>query len=91
MATVDKKLDKWLNNTPKDEPKERVLAMLKRFFPDNYEEKRGSHIVVKDERLIGVHGFGPEGDFDIPVSGGQRVKGWYLKQLAYAIEIIREG
>jgi len=91
MAKVDKILDRWLNNTPTDEPIERVIAILNRFFPDQYEHKRGSHIVVRDERLIGIQGYGPDGDFDIPVKGGKRVKGWYLKKLAYTIEFLREA
>ena len=90
MTRVEKKLDRWIDNTPKDAPKDEVLSMLDRFFPDRYEMKSGSHIVVRDSRLKGIPDYGPDGDFDIPVQGGQRVKGFYLKKLAQAIRFLQE-
>lgn len=89
MSKVEKRLSKWLSATPTDVPVDEVLSILKRFFDGKYEQK-GSHIVVTDKRLIGIPGYGPLGDFCVPVKGGQRVKGVYLKRLAETIDILEE-
>lgn len=91
MAKVDKRLDKWLNNTPKDVPRHEVEAMLDRFFPNQWRMSSGSHIVVSDDNLKGLEDYGPKGDFDIPVHGGKRVKGYYLKKLVYTINLYRRN
>jgi hypothetical protein len=91
MTTVKKTLEKWLNNTPKYEPKSKVLAVLKRFFPGQYEQKSGSHIVIQDDKLkLFPDKYGPNGEFHIVITGGQRVKGFYLKDLAKTIKLLEE-
>ncbi len=85
-----KRIQSWLENTPRDAPFDEVEAILKRYFPGHCLKKSGSHIVVTDDRLIGFRGFGPVGDFTVPVKSGQRVKGYYLKRLAQAINMIKE-
>lgn len=90
MTKVDKTLERWLKNPPKEVPKERVLAIIERFFPGQHETKRGSHIVIRDKRLVGIGDYGPDGSFDIPVKGGQKVKGFYLKRLAGTIKLLEE-
>ena len=90
MTKVDKTLEKWLKNPPKEAPRGEVLAIIKRFFPGQYETKRGSHIVIRDERLVGLRDYGPDGSFDIPVKGGQKVKGFYLKRVARTIKLLEE-
>lgn len=90
MSKVEKILKRWLTNTPKDAPKDKVIGLIKRFFPGQYKQESGSHIVIQDDRLIGIGGYGPEGDFDIPIKGGQKVKGWYLKKLAQTIKLLGE-
>lgn len=90
MSKADKTIKKWLNNTPTDAPIDRVTPILDRFFgKDHYEKKSGSHIVVSDERLKGVEGYGPDGDFSVPVKSGQKVKGCYLKRIAQTIDYLR--
>lgn len=90
MSKVDKLLDKWLNNTPTDAPVNSVIAMIDRFFPDQWEQKGSSHIIVWDKKLIGVPEYGPKGDFAIPVKGGQKVKKFYLKRLSSTIKLLEE-
>ncbi len=90
MTKVDKTLEKWLKNPPQEVPKRRVLAVVERFFPGQYETKSGSHIVIRHEKLIGIQEYGPDGSFDIPVKGGQKVKGFYLKKLARTIRLLEE-
>lgn len=90
MTKADKRLEKWLTDPPKDAPKEQALAMLERFFPGQWEKKSGSHIVCQDDRLKDHPECGPNGDFDIAVKGGQKVKGLYLKKLAYIIMFLEE-
>jgi len=90
MAHVDKLIDKWIYNTPKDAPKDQVISVIKRFFQDQYEQKTGSHIIIQDDRLIGINDYGPNGDFSVAISGGQKVKGWYLKKLASTIRLLEE-
>jgi len=90
MGRLEKRINKWLNSPPFDAPAEEVQAVLKSHFPGRFRRKPGSNIVVRDERLRFSHGFEPFGEFTIPVSGGQRVKGRYLQRLARAIRIIEE-
>ena len=44
---------------------------------------------IRDDRLIG-HPEIIEGTFTVPVNGGQKVKGYYLKRLANLIEYMKE-
>jgi len=90
MAKIQKKLEKWLENTPTEVPVNEVEAVLTRFFPGQYERKAGSHIVVRDPRLKGLPDYGPSGDFTIPVKRGQKVKGYYLKDLVKTIKFLKE-
>jgi len=89
MGQADKKLRKWLNNPPTHAPVDTVRAMLRRFF-DSVEWKGGSHIIVTDDRLQGMKDVGPLNDYSVPVSGGQRVKGRYLRWIAEAVQYIEE-
>ena len=90
MAKVEKILDKWLNNTPTDEPIEKVNAIIERFFSGQYSQSSSSHIVIQDDRLKGFHDYGPAGDFTVIVKSGQRVKGRYLRRLALTIKLLEE-
>jgi|WetSurMetagenome_2_1015567.scaffolds.fasta_scaffold02398_13 hypothetical protein len=90
MGKAEKRLKSWSQNTPPDAPVGEVKAVLKRYFPGKYEEKAGSHIVVRHEKLKGCQEFGINGEFTIPVKSGQKVKGWYLKRLVRAIELVEE-
>lgn len=90
MSRVEKILEKWLNDPPVEVPKEGVLAMIKRFFPGQYEQGSGSHIVIRDDRLIDIPNYGPAGDFDVVIKGGQKVKGFYLRKLAQTIKLLED-
>ena len=90
MARVDKKLERWANNTPKHAPKEDVLAIIERFFSRQYKQTSSSHIVIQDDRLGGYPECGPAGDFTVVISGGQKVKGHYLRRLAQIIRFLEE-
>jgi hypothetical protein len=90
MSRAEKKISRWLENPPTDAPKDEVIAVVQRFFAGRFEFKAGSHIVVRDERLRGYPNYGPDGDFTIPVRGGQKVKGVYLKRLAETISLLEE-
>jgi hypothetical protein len=94
MTKADKKFNRWLHNTPTDAPIDTVVAFIKRHFGNNWRWENSSHIVVEDARLIGDILTGPAGDFSVPVKGGQKVKGIYLKRLATlanSLKDIEEG
>jgi hypothetical protein len=90
MARREKLVQKWLNDPPTDAPIDEVDAVLRYFFRGKILKKSGSHRVIRDARLKGFSGFEPYGEFAISVTGGQRVKGYLLHQLAQAIMIIEE-
>jgi hypothetical protein len=90
MGRAGKRIQTWLENTPRDAPIEEVEAVIQRYFPGLFVNKSGSHIVVTDERLVGFSDFGALGEFTVPVKRGQRVKGFYLKRLARAVTIIMD-
>lgn len=90
MSRVDKKIEKWLKNTPIDEPVDSVKAIIERFFSGQYTHSGSSHIVIQDDRLKGIQNYGPAGDFTVCVSKGKRVKGRYLYRLALTIRLLEE-
>lgn len=63
------------------------------FFFENYEHKRGSHIIIQDSRLERygeinlLSDYGRLGQLTIPVKSGQKVKSVYVRKLIEAIEI----
>jgi predicted RNA binding protein YcfA (HicA-like mRNA interferase family) len=72
---------------------EEAESIIKDSF-EYYENKRGSHIIVKDPRLAKYKKqnplstkYGLEGDFTIPVKSGQTVKRCYVEKIIEAIEI----
>jgi len=69
-----------------DAPKKTVEAVLERYFQGQFQYHK--HLVVTDHRLAGHLGFGPNGEFTVPVKGGQKVKGWYLRTLAKAVIVL---
>ncbi|MCX8055825.1 MAG: hypothetical protein N3A67_09210 [Ignavibacteria bacterium] len=93
MTKIEKKLQKW-KNSKQEVRKEEIEPVLNKYFPNmwTYGSSRGSHIYkVSHPKLIGFLDYGPNGEFTIPTTGGQRIKHWYLKKLLKAIEIITEG
>jgi hypothetical protein len=91
MGRRDELLKKWRDNTPTDAPVSEVKSVVEHFFGDSQKKgTRGSHIVVKDKRLKDKGEFGPLGRFEIPIKGGQKVKGIYLRRLVSAIDIVME-
>ncbi len=93
MSRRERKIQSWLENPPTDAPVDEVEAVVKYYFPQSrLPNRRGSHnIVIEDDRLKGFGDFGPLGQLQIPVKGGQKVKGVYLQKLAEAIEVITES
>jgi len=92
MGQRDKRLEKWRTKPPKEAPVHEVEAVVDYYFPDSrVKGVRGSHsIKIRDRRLVNRGEFGRFGQLEIPVSGGQKVKGVYLEKLAIAVEIILE-
>lgn len=92
MPKIEKKLQKW-RNSRQDVPKEELISVLNYYFPDmwTYGGKTGSHIYkISHPKLKGLLEYGLDGEFVIPVSGGQRVKHFYLKKLIKTIELVEE-
>ena len=94
MSRIEKRIEKWRNpNFKQNVPVDDLFSVLDKYFPGSYiyGGKRGSHIFkVWHKLLIGQIGYGPEGDFTIPTSGGKHVKHFYLKALVKTIDIIKE-
>jgi len=88
MSRLEKILKKW-KSKPKEVNRDEVVSILER-FGFKLDFKRGSHIVVNHPKLLNRPGFGRLGEFTVPVKNGRFVKGFYLKQILDAIEIITE-
>jgi hypothetical protein len=86
MPSRKKKLERWKYNTPTDAPLDNVLPVINYYF-GKYEQK-GSHIVIKDDRLVECGFTEIAGILTIPVKGGQKVRGQYLQDLVLAIEAV---
>jgi predicted RNA binding protein YcfA (HicA-like mRNA interferase family) len=88
MGKLEKILKKW-ESKPTEVSKTEVVSILERFGFE-LDFKRGSHIVVRHEKLVNQKHFGAMGEFTIPIKSGRTVKGFYLREILVAIEIIRE-
>lgn len=87
-------IEKWLSATPADESVDTVKVVLTRVFGNDAICKGtgDSHqLRIKHPALKEMPGFGPFGHLSIPVSKGQRVKGYYLKRIAQAAKRIEES
>jgi hypothetical protein len=89
MTKIIKTIEKW-KSSKQPVPKHEVISVVERYFPDSYEYKSGSHIVVRHPMLKGINGFGHRGEFVIAIKGGKKVKPVYLKTLIEAIEYLEE-
>lgn len=91
MSKQQKKFKKWKNNPPVEAGVDEVKSLIKAYFgKENLKEPGGSHMIVTHEKLKGLKDYGQKGEFGIPVKGGQKVKGFYIKDLIKAIDIIIE-
>jgi len=88
VGKLEKTLKKW-ESKPTHVEKDEVISVLKRFEFELYF-KRGSHIIVRHEKLIGVPNYGQNGEFTLPVKSGRKIKGVYLPRILEAIEIVKE-
>jgi hypothetical protein len=91
MGKADKLYLKWKARTPKEAKIRDVKTVLDQFFQGSWEFGKGSHIVVRHEALKVSRSFQPFGEITIPVKSGQKVKGFYIKILIEAIEVLREA
>ena len=80
----------WIKNLPKEARVGDVKTLLNHFFPGMWGQKRSSHVVIRCEKLKSFPDYGPFGEISIPVKGGQKVKGFYIKRLVRAIALLRE-
>ena len=85
-------IDRWLNATPADEPAHVVEQLLVAYFGrESVKKNASSHQYrIKHSALADLPGFGIGGYLSIPVTGGKRVKGYYLKRIAQAIRHMEE-
>ncbi len=88
MAKLEKILKSW-ERKPKEVRRDEVVNVLEKLGFE-LDFKRGSHIVVRHKKLKGQPDFGLNGEFTIPTVKGRYVKGFYLKDILTAIEIITE-
>ncbi len=95
MTTADKLYSEWLQNPPTEARFREVKKLLDYYFPGEWTEKRGSHIVVKSERLKELiekeNMPGITWIFTIPRKKGRKVKGTYIKRLLEYIQILEES
>ena len=84
MSKRAKLLVRWRDNPPISEELEAVKAVLEHYA---IQYTQPDHIVLHDDRLNAF----PEvqgGDLTIPVSGGHKVKGFYIRRLVQALELL---
>lgn len=84
-------IEKWLSNPPANESSDVVESVLVHYFGvECLKSKAGSshQYRIKDLRLADLTQFAPFGYLSVPISGGQKVKKVYLKQIAQAVKYI---
>ena len=90
MPKAHKFYRKWADTIPREARVNEVKTLLDHYFPGMWNQKRTSHIVVRCERLKAFQEYQPFGEISIPVKGGQKVKGFYIKALIRAIDLLSE-
>lgn len=90
MSSNAKKLfSKWSLQIPKEARINDVKTVLKYFFPDQWDQKGTSHIVIRSEKLKAFEEFKPYGEITVPVKSGKHVKGFYIKTIIKGIELLQ--
>ncbi len=97
MTRREKILEKWQRAT--DENIDTVEAVLGYYGFTCVSNKGGSHKTFYHPKLveaytqdpIALEDFGPEGLLTIPISGGKRVKGIYLRNMLKALSLVLNG
>ncbi len=90
MGKAEKLLDKWDGNIPKEARVRDVETFLNHFFNGMWDQEGSSHIVVRCGALMGFPDYQPYGEISVPVKGGKKVKGRYIKSLVRAVHLIQD-
>ena len=90
MGKAQKLFKKWSENIPTDARVQEVETLLNHYFNGLWNQQKTSHIVVRCEELKTLQDYQPYGEISVPVKGGQKVKGRYIKELIKAIGILEE-
>lgn len=90
MVKAQKLFEKWTDNVPKEARVQDVKTFLGHFFRGMWDQQGTSHIVVRCEALKVFPEYQPYGEISVPVKGGKKVKGIYIKALIKAICLLDE-
>jgi len=90
MGKAQKFFDQWANNVPKEARVQDVKTFLSTYFPGMWDQERSSHMVVRCNALKAFPDYQPYGEISVPVKGGKKVKGFYIKQLIKAVQLLSE-
>ncbi|MBN1931450.1 MAG: hypothetical protein JW786_07570 [Desulfobacterales bacterium] len=90
MGKAQKLFDQWVDNVPKDARVQDVKTFLNAYFPGMWNQKGSSHMVIRCDALKPFPDYQPYGEISVPVKGGQKVKGFYIKQLVKAVQLLKE-
>lgn len=90
MGKAQRLFKKWSKNIPTDARVQEVKTLLNHYFNGLWNQWKTSHIVVRCEKLKAFPDYQPYGEISVPVKGGQKVKGYYIKELIKAIGILEE-
>jgi len=89
MRKYEDRIQKW-RNSKQEVPVDDVEPVIRYYFPNTRIAKGTSHkFQIQHQKLIGHPDFF-HGCLTIPVKNGQKVKPFYLRKLAFAIDIVSE-
>jgi len=90
MGKAQKIFELWADTIPKEARVQDVKTFLNTYFKGMWDQKGSSHMVVRCEALKTFPDYQPYGEISVPVKGGQKVKGFYIKQLVKAVQLLQE-
>lgn len=90
MGKAQKLFAQWSVNNPKEVHVNDVKTFLNAYFKNMWNQKGSSHMVVRCEALKVFSGYKPYGEISVPVKGGTKVKGVYIKELIKAVQLLLE-
>ena len=90
MGKAHKLLEQWVDIIPREARIRDVKTFLNNYFPGMWSQEGSSHMVVRCDALKAFPDYQPYGEISVPVKGGKKVKGFYIRKLIKAVQLLTE-
>lgn len=89
MSKAEDILKNWEKTRPVEVRIGDVVIVLEKYFPGEWEWKKGSHIVVSS-KILAIHPQFRLGIMTVPTVSGKTVKSFYINTIIKAVGMIKQ-